>query len=389
MFVDKPHESDPMSDDQEPKLTPKDGVDAVMNLIPGLMDATAGNDLKGIDGIMDQLGHIAGAAGLDMTDIGRQLNDLKGESAKAQQHFENSDAALWAGDTARWKALNEKGPQLDYAKLGSFHEDYAPDADALDSAPATEEELAALYAEAGLDPALLHQEILPDRYADIAEGTPGAVAAFIATQQDPNVFTGDSQHNALLAALDAPARNAVDLQALIAAGANPCVIHPTGDTALSWAMGYRHLDTVTAESEMQLVALLVSAGVDVNHQLPDFGSPFRRALIEGEANQVAAMLAAGADPHANLPMDFPVAVLAGVTPLVAAAPKPAVIALLLAHGVDPKALCADGQTSAAFISQHADAADARADPNDPWTISHAQALRKSLDLLPDGPLSDA
>lgn len=362
-----------MTDEKKQKLTPQEGVDSVMNLIPGIVDATANNNLGGLDNILDQLGDIAGAAGLDMADIGARLQGVKEQSEKAQHHFANVDAAMWAGDMARVNMLHQRGPQLDYAALGTE----ATDAYA---APCADQAQEAAFAELGIDP-VAPDQMIPDRYADIAAGLSGAVDAFLATGQDPNLPTGPDQHTAFLAALDAPGRNVDDLQKLIAAGADPLATHVYGDTALSWAMGYHHPDTITTESETAVIQLLVAHGLYINHSVPDFGTPFGRALIYGQAQLVSAMLVAGADAHQNLPMDHPLDLLAGATPVIVAAPKPEVLKLLLDHGVDPRLADDQGRYPVEMVEGQAAAAQDRADPADPWTMAHAAALQESLALI--------
>lgn len=362
-----------MTDDKKPKLTPKEGVDSVISLIPGIMDASANNNLGGLDNILDQLGEIAGAAGLDMAEIGAQLHGVKEQSEKAQHHLANVDAAMWVGDKARVDMLHKRGPQLDYAALGT----QAPDVYA---EPCVDDAKAAAFAELGIEPVAVDQ-IIPDRYADIAAGLPGAVDAFLATGQDPNEPTASDQHTAFLAALDAPGRNVDDLQKLMTAGADPLATHVYGDTALSWATGYYHPDTTTLESETAIIRLLVEHGLDINQPVPDFGTPFGRALIFGKAQMVGAMLAAGADADQNLPMDHPLDLLAGATPTIVAAPKPEVLKLLLDHGVDSRLADDQGRYPVEMIEVQAAAAQDRADAADPWTVAHAEALKESLALI--------
>lgn len=366
-----------MSDDHNSTLTPHEGVAAIMALVPQIAEKAANNDLSGINDLLDQLEMIATSTGLDMSAITAQFSGLREQSAHAQHHFANHDAAMWAGDMARARFLNDRGPSIDHAALGvpDFSDDVGWDEDA-----ARDE----VFDQRGIDPyqSLQGAEIPADRYGDIALGKSGAIAAFIATGLDPNTPTGDSLHTAFLAALDAPHRNLGDLQALCDAGADPCLIHAWGDNSLSWAMGYPHLDTVTAQSEMAIISFLCKRGVDVNHGIADFGSVFRRALINGGVDQVAALLANGADPTGNLPDDFPSDFLAGATPIMAAAPKPDVIALLLSHGIDPHTPDSKGRDPIAFIAAHARAARERVSASDPWTGAFADALETTLALLP-------
>ena len=362
-----------MSDEQNPTLTPQEGVAAITSLLPQVVEMAGNKDLSGTDDLLDQLEAVVAATGLDMSAVTAQFSGLREQSAKAQNHIANQDAAMWAGDMARARFLNESGPNIDLSALG------LPD---LSTDTGWDEDAArdAVFDQRGIDPyqSLQGAEVPPDRYGDIASGKSGAIAAFIATGLDPNTPTGASLHTAFLAALDAPHRNLGDLQALCDAGADPCQLHAWGDNSLSWAMGYPHLNTVTADSEMAIISFLCMRGVDVNHSIPDFGSVFRRALINGGPDQVAALLANGADPTGNLPDDFPSDFLAGATPIMAAAPKPDVIALLLSHGIDPHTPDSKGRDPVAFIAAHARTARERADASDPWTGAFADALETTL-----------
>ena len=366
-----------LTDDHSPERTPKEGIDALMTLVTEVVERAAENDLAGVDRIVDQIESIAASTGIDMRGISAQLQGLRGQSANAQTHFANVDAALWAGDVERVRFLNERGPQLDHGAMGI--PEFSGDDGGWDEDAAR---LAALE-QFGFDPyeAAQQMEAQEDRYEDIAAGKPGAIATFLATGHDPNLPTGPSLHTALLAALDAPRRNVGDLITLCDAGADPLFLHAWGDNALSWAMGYRHLDTVTAASEMEIVTFLCSSGVDINHITPDFGSIFRRALIEGDENQIGALLKNAADPTHNLPLTFSAEFLAGATPIMAAAPKPQVVSMLLDHGLDPRTPDENGRDAVDFIAGHAKAARERADPADPWTVTFADALERTVGLL--------
>ena len=240
-------------------------------------------------------------------------------------------------------------------------------------------ELAALAADFGLPMDLPVPE--PDLYADIADGKPGAIEAFLDTGQDPNKPTGEEYHTALFATLDAPGRRAAHIQILIDAGADPTAVHVYGDNAISWAMGYHHPDTVTAESECELIGLLASHGVDVNHEIPGQWVTLHRAIIQGTAKQAGAFLAAGPDITANVFSQFHPEKLAGATPVMLAAPKPDILQLLLDYGADASTPDDHGRLPVDFVRKEAHAARARATEDDPWTIAHAEALESSLEIL--------
>lgn len=381
-----------MSDDEKPDMSPEQGVEEIMRLLQGVTDATAHNDLKALDGILDGLNDVVAATGIDLPDMPGRIDALKGRSAFAQHHLDNTNAALWVGDLDRARALNESDLMDEFVLFGGEDDDDGIEIDWAeaddeeeedDDTLAEDEHFAALQAEFGIDPDGIAAEnaILPDRYEDIAAGKPGAIDAFLASGEDPNLVTGAGMHTPLLAALDAPGRRADQIARLIAAGADPKVRHIFGDTAISWAMGYHHPDTVTAESERALVALLVQRGVDPNGAVPGNWTAFQRAIIQGGANQVAAMLSAGADPAPHMSPDFEPEFLAQATPVMVAAAKPDMLRLLLDHGLDAARPDALGRVPLDFVRENAAAARERARVDDPWTVRHAEALETSCAML--------
>jgi hypothetical protein len=64
-----------------------------------------------------------------------------------------------------------------------------------------------------------------------------------------------------------------------------------------------------------------------------------------------------------------------------AAAKPDVLRVLLEHGVDAARPDALGRNPLDFVRQEAEAARARVDADDEWTVDHAEALEISLGML--------
>ena len=377
-----------MSDDEKPDMNPEQGVDEIMRLLQGVTDATSRNDLKALDGILDGLNGVIAATGIEIPDLPGRIDALKGRSAFAQHHLDNTNAALWVGDLDRARALNESDLLDEFVLFGGEDDDESgieiewSDGDS-DEDSAETDDVGALPDGLEDDPDAIASEsaILLDRCEDIAAGKPGAIDAFLASGEDPNLVTGAGRHTPLLAALDAPGRRADQIARLIAAGADPKVRHFFGDTAISWAMGYHHPDTVTAESERALVELLVRYGVDPDGEVPGNWTPFHRAMIQGGANLVAAMLAAGADPAPHMSPNFEPIFLAQATPVMVAAATPDVLRLLLDHGVDAAHPDALGRVPLEFVRERAAAARERARDEDPWTLRHAEALETSCAML--------
>ena len=372
----------------EPELAPEEGAQALFGLIDDIGEAAGAGDLDGLNGILDRMEGIVAATGVEIPGLTDRVAAIKGQGLKAREHFENVDAALWAGDLQRARMLNMSGPELDMAALHGDAlaldeaEDISPDL-TLDGEEGfgedAEFDLADFAAGIGVD--LDDASIEDDPYADIAEGAPGAIDALIASGADLNAPGGPSQHTPLLAALDAPGRSAGDLKKLIDAGADPMVLHAEGDNAISWAMGYHHPETVTPDGERALIALLVAHGADVNHVIPGQMTALQRAIIQAGPVHVAALLAHGADASVDMFADFEPAKLARATLVMQAAAKPEVLAVMLDHGIDGARRDAHGRAPLDFIRQEAEAARARVNPDDEWTVDHAEALEISLGLL--------
>lgn len=375
-----------MTDTPKPKMSPKEGQDAIFDLVTNFVQPDGPPGLDKVDDILEQLGQIVSATGIEVPGFDAQNSAIREGSANAQRHSENTAAALWTGDLQRFDELIQSGPEMDLEAMGVPVGSLDEDGDEVDD----------LEFDAVID---LHQ--MPDEtdladlnfdapepdgtdiYADIAEGKPGALAAFLKSGLDPNLTSGASRHTALLAALDAPGRRVEHIWALVDAGADATAIHDEGDNALSWAMGYHHPDTVTRESEIQLMAYLVSSGADPNHVANGFWIVLHRAIVQGGANQVAAILAAGADVAPHVFADFHPEKLAHATPVMLAAPKPEVLRSLLDHGANAEEHDSLGRAPINFVENESIAARARSRDDDPWTIAHAEALETSLQILRD------
>ncbi|MEM9708539.1 MAG: hypothetical protein AAF871_07055 [Pseudomonadota bacterium] len=354
------------------------------------MAATAIPDFSRVEEVLATMSGIIAETGVDLPDLAARIEFLKGENAKAKCHSENTDAALWAGDHVRAEALYRTGSLL---KQDALHDETNQLADAMrDLGEAPMRPSASAYPiERRMLKADLsnpHEDTLStaallgaDPFADLAAGLPEAVNDLLLSGADLNTPAGPYEYTALLAALDAPGRNAKTLDRLIAAGADPSGTHPLGDNALTWAMGYRHLDTVTGQSERTLIAYLADKGADPNHKVPGYLTAIQRALFEAGSDQVAALFAAGADLPEAFPVDFQPEKLASATGLMVAAPKPDVLAILLAEGADPNQQDVLGRTATDFLTMEVEAAWGRVDEADPWTLDHAEALEISLGML--------
>ena len=363
------------------KMTPSQGQDALFELIVQVGEATEAGDNDALHQILNDMGDIVTATGVDVPGIQDSLAALQGENAKIATFGANHDAAMWAGDLSRAHALLEAGVPLDYDNIPGVNapalDEFSDDEDYTAEVAEDDPQMIQLLAEFAAK-----SDAGPDIFAEIAEGTPGAIGAAIARGDDLNTPCGEARHTALLAALDAPHRRAEKIERLINAGADARAIHADGDNTLSWAAGYHHPETVTAESEIELMTLLARHHADPNHEteICDW-TPLHRAIVQGDAARVAGMLAAGADISATTGPNYEPMKLVGFTPLMLAAPKPDVVRLLLAEGADPTEKDAHGRLPLEVIGAEAKAARARADEADPWTFAHAEALEESRDLI--------
>lgn len=370
-------------------LTPEDGAKAIFSLMSDIGEATANGDLDGLEAILDRMETIVTRTGVEVPGVTDRIEAIKRQSRRARRHVENTDAALWAGDLERAEMLGFEDPGLDLAALhgagGATHEpgDLAEAEIAVepeDDLDDTGFDLSDFAASIGIEIEGFGAEE-EDPYAHIAEGVPGAIKAFIASGADPNAPAGPSRHTPLLAALDAPRRWPGEIAKLIAAGADATVIHAEGDNAISWAMGYRHPETVAPEGERGIIDLLVAHGADVNHTVPGQMTALQRAIIQGGPVHVKALLDHGADPTVDMFENFQPAKLARATLIMQAAAKPEILRVLLDHGVDAARRDALGRAPLDFVREEAEAARARVDIDDEWTVDHAEALEISLGIL--------
>ncbi|MEL7106470.1 MAG: hypothetical protein AAGM21_11150 [Pseudomonadota bacterium] len=369
----------------EPDLSPQEGADALFSLINDVTKATEDGDLGRLEDLIDQMQMIANQTGVDVPGMAGQIERLKRQSRQAKTHFANTDAALWAGDLQRAEHLALSGPPFDLATLNMVDEARSQDA-GYDEDPELDAmgltfDLADFAADLGVEfePGGLIDP--PDLFADLAAGLPGALDMLIDTDADLNTPSGPARHTALLAALDAPGRTAQTLERLIAAGADPKVIHAEGDNTISWAMGYHHPETVNEKSEADLIACLVAHGANVNHSVAGQITALQRGILQAGAPQVAALLAVGADQTVDMASDFHPEILASVTTVMLAAAKPDVLRLLLDYGADAARPDATGRIPLDFVKQQAEAARDRVDLDDDWTVDHAEALEISLGIL--------
>ena len=164
-----------MSQKSPESLTPLEGAEALQALMIQVADAAATSDNATLDRLIGEIGDIAEATGVELPDVAENLAALRGENARMSRHFENFDAAMWAGDTERANALNEIGMGLTPETGPSIPhpEEISEDDGYFDDIEFDDPEMQELIAGIGLDA----DPVEPDLYAHIAAGVPGAIGS--------------------------------------------------------------------------------------------------------------------------------------------------------------------------------------------------------------------
>jgi len=198
-----------------------------------------------------------------------------------------------------------------------------------------------------LDGDLGRVRALLGRGVDVNEGTPESEDEHSLLGHDFTIPSG-GRTPLMMAAYRG---NVTILRALLDAGARVDAVSDTGDTALCEAV---------SSKQRKALALLVSRGADVNQ--PAMFTPLYHAASDGNVPLARWLLEQGAQ------VDAPI--WTGTTALMAAAAagSGSLVALLLAHGANPKRKDRNQQTAlhvAVTRHKHPD------EPDDPSAIAHA------------------
>jgi len=186
-------------------------------------------------------------------------------------------------------------------------------------------------------------------FAAIAAGDVARAEACLAGL-DVNARHGALAETALYHALSVEARSVEMVRMLLDAGADPNA---------GMAEGYRPLHAVAAypwgwevaATKALLADLLVAAGGDIEARTEGRGwTPLHRAVLEGSADEVEALLRAGADPNAPFDGRSEPWFTAGRLPLQIAGHDTAKVRLLLEYGADPRRTDALGEDTARYLN---------------------------------------
>ncbi|TCM85159.1 ankyrin repeat domain-containing protein [Rhodovulum steppense] len=192
---------------------------------------------------------------------------------------------------------------------------------------------------------------------------------------------GPLQETALFHALSVEGRSVAMVEFLLAQGADPNA---------GMADGYRPLHAVAAypwgwESatiKAVLTDLLVKMGGDIEARTESWGwTPLHRAVLEGSADELEALLRAGADPNAPFDERSQPWFTPGRLPLQIAGHDTAKVRLLLDYGADPRRTDGLGEDTASYLRMLiAEHLAHRAEED-----AHRAGLERSLELVRDWP----
>jgi ankyrin repeat protein len=192
---------------------------------------------------------------------------------------------------------------------------------------------------------------IKDLWTAIEDGDTAAVRHILGDA--PTLVESTNHHGLtpLMHAVSRSERTAPVIRAILEAGADVNRQTQEGYTALHCAIDVNGEATYNSE---EVIGILVAAGADLKARQHYGWTPLLRAVVEGTAAEVKALLAAGADPNETMPFDTLPPFNAGRTTLMGALTNPAaevVVEALLHAGADPFRADGNGVTFFDYADQ--------------------------------------
>lgn len=221
----------------------------------------------------------------------------------------------------------------------------------------------------------------------IEQGDIAAVKRMLAEAPGLLEETDEYGHTPLMQAVDSPERCPELVQTLLEAEADVNARTEEGYTALHMIAD---APRDSAEMPSRLARLLVDAGADLEARQHWGWTPLMRAVVEGSADELGALVDAGAELNNQFPCHTLPEFLRGRTTLTAAIDRPEKTRILVDAGVDVSARDAHGQTALEYARQClADARKSHLDPKTSFRELMAKLIDESLkDMARNGLASD-
>lgn len=282
---------------------------------------------------------ISGTLGGDELDYSELSSVFRDSQAMLRSALEQDP------ENAELKSLLDQSKQMEALLTASGQAEQAGDMDRLSEIASEISELTGT----GQAPEVLEGDIGALEEA-IEDGDILAAKRVIDQGVELNACYGEYDQFPLGWAVTSENRSVEMVRLLLQHGADAAFATPEGYTALHdianymWGVDDRNLAT-------ELTRILVTAGADIEARNHYGWTPLLRAVMEGSADEMRAMLSNGADPNAIYPNHSMPEFSRGMTALINATHDPEKVALLLAYGADPSAVAPNGQDFVAYVTK--------------------------------------